>query len=122
MAKELVVDSKLKLTLVAADVYCWAMSFFVILTNKSIINLRNYFTKYKIRSEADYKGFMEVLRIGFSSVKSKNPKEAELMIVASNLLIRALQYKLEERPIIKNAIREMKKFEKEKKYKLNSTV
>jgi len=56
---------------------------------------------------------MKVVEIGFSSVKPKNSKETELIPIISNLLTRALQYKSKERPIIKDVIREMKKFERE---------
>jgi len=113
-------NQNMKLYLPAIDVYCWGMSFFAILTNKSAIHLANYFTSYKIASEADYKGFMKkVVEISFGSVESKNCGEVKLIKVVSNLLTRALEYKPEERPIIKDAIREMKKFEKEKRYTLN---
>jgi len=120
MKRGLTRELSLKLYLPGIDVYCWAMSFFAILTNKSIMDLKNYLTNYKTGSEADYKEFMKrVVEIGFDSVESKNPKEVELMKVVTNLLTRALQYKPEERPIIKDAIREMKKFEQEKNYTLN---
>jgi len=116
MEKDLTKELNLKLYLPGIDVYCWAMSFFAILTNKSNIDLKNY----KRKSEENYKRFMEkIVKISFDSVESKSPKEVELMKVVSNLLTRALQYKPEERPKIKDAIREMKKFEKEKKHTLN---
>jgi len=69
--------------------------------------------------EADYKGFIKIVETGFDYIKPKNSKEAELMTVVSNLLTRALQYKPKERPTMKDVIREMKKFEREKKYILN---
>jgi len=110
----------LELYLPAIDVYCWAISFFAILTNKNSIDLRNYYENYKTGSETDYKGFIKkVVEISFGSVKAKNSKEEELMKVISNLLTRALQYKPKDRPTIKDAIHEMKKFEREKKYTLN---
>jgi len=98
------------------DVYCWAMSFFAILTNRSNTDLKNYATKYKTGSEEDYKEFMRVVKDNFDSVKPNNSKEKELMGIVSDLLTKSLKYKSSERPTIEDAIYEMKKFEKEKKY------
>jgi len=112
-------ELNMKLSLPGIDVYCWAMSFFATLTNRTNDDLRDYPTKYKTGSEADYKGFIKkVVEIGFSSIKLRNSEETELMTVVSNLLTRALQYKPKERPVMKDAIHEMKKFEREKKYTL----
>jgi len=112
-------ELNLDLSLTAIDVYCWAMSFFTILTNKSTIDLQKYSTKYKTRLESNYKGFIKIVETAFNSIKSNNFKEPELMRVVSNLLTKALQYKPKERPTIKDIIREMRKFESEKKYVLN---
>jgi len=109
----------MELSLPSIDVYCWAMSFFTILTNRSNIDLKNYSTNYKTELEADYKGFMEIVEISFNSVKPKNSKEEKLMTIISNLLTRALQYKPKERLIIKDAINEMKTFERKNSYTLN---
>jgi len=119
MESSLIEELDVKLPLPGIDVYCWAMSFFAIVTNRSNIHLRNYVKSYKMRSEVDYKEFMKVVKDSFDSVKPKNSKEIELMKIVSDLLTRALEYKAEERPIIKDVIREMKKFEKEKKCILN---
>ena len=119
MERELSKNLELSLSLPAIDVYCWAMTFFTTLTDKKNIDLRKYFTKYKAGSEKDYNGFMKVVEISFGTVKPKNSKEEELMTVITNLLTRALQYKPKERPIIKDAIREMKEFERDKKYTLD---
>ena len=72
MVKGLVVDPELKLTPVAVDVYCWAISFFAIITNKDYIYFRNYFAKYKSCSEEDYKGFVRIVDITFDSIKIKD--------------------------------------------------
>jgi len=109
----------MELSLPAIDLYCWAMSFFSILTKRTYTDLKNYLDKYRTGLEADYKGFVEVVENCFDSIKPKNPKEAELMAVVSNLLTRALQYKPKERPIIENAIYQMKMFERKKRYTLD---
>jgi len=119
MERGLTKELNLKLYLGRIDVYCWAMSFFAILTNKKPIDLRNYLRRYKTGSEADYNEFIKIVETDFGSIKPKNSKEAELMAIISDLLTRALQYKPEERPIIKDTINKMKRFEKEKKYTLN---
>jgi len=119
MGRGLTRELNTELSLPAIDVYYWAMSFFALLTNRSTIDLKNYLTNYKSGLEADYKKFMEIVEACFGSVKPKNSKEAELMTVVSNLLTRALRYKPKERLTIKDAICEMKKFERKKKYTLN---
>ena len=45
MTKGLVVDPELKLSPATVDVYCRSMPLFAILTNGSIIDLRNYLGK-----------------------------------------------------------------------------
>jgi len=120
MEKGLTKELSLSLSLPAIDVYCWAMSFFAILTKRTYTDLRNYFTNYKMGSEADYKKFMKkVVEISLGSVKPKNSREEELMIVISNLLTKALRYKPKRRPLIKDAIHKMRKFERKEKYTLN---
>jgi len=110
---------ELKFYLTAIDVYCWAMSFFAILNNKSSMDLKNYSTRYRTGLEPSYKEFIKIVETTFDSIKSKNSKDTELITVVSNLLTKALQYKPKERPIMKDIIHEMKKFEKEKKYILH---
>ena len=57
---------------------------------------------------------MKVVKDNFNSVKRNNSEEKELMGVVSDLLTRALKYESNERLTIKDAIDEMKKFEKKK--------
>jgi len=119
MENTLIKKSNMKSFLPEIDVYCWAMSFFAIFTNRTNTNLKDYIKNYKTRSEGDYKEFMQIVKDSFGSLKPESIKEAELMKVVSNLLTRALEYEPKERPIIKDAIREMKEFEKKKNYTLS---
>jgi len=112
-------NPNLGLSLASIDVYCWAMSFFAILTERTDAEMNSYYKRYRSGQEADYKGFMEIVKICFDCVMTKDSKEEELKNLINSLLIDALQYKPKERLKMKDIIDKMKLFEKEKKYTLN---
>jgi len=111
MVESFSIDRSLMLSVPAVDVYCWAMTFFDLLTNKSNAELRMYYKKYKSGSEGDYNDFIEIVENNLNSIKTKNTKEENLKKIITDLLIKALAYKPMERPEIKDVISKMKKFE-----------
>jgi len=119
MGESIADNPNLGLSLASIDVYCWAMSFFAIVTERKNVEMNSYYTRYRSRSEADYKKFMEIVKTCFDCVMTKDSKEEELKEVINSLLINALQYNPKERPKMKDIIDKMKLFEKEKNYTLN---
>jgi len=109
----------LKLYLPAIDVYYWGMSFFALLTKQSNMNLKNLTMMYKLTSELEYRNFMKIVETTLNSVEGRNSEEENLKKLISDLLIRTLQFEPKERATVMDLITEMKKFEKEKKYKLD---
>jgi len=111
-------NRKLGLSLPAIDVYYWGMSFFAVLTDRKNADLKKYYTKYRSKSEKEYKEFMKAVKDNCDLVKPKDSTEKNLLSVIIGWLDRALKYEPKERPEIKVVINEMKKFEEEKKYSL----
>jgi len=111
-------NPNLRFLLPSIDVYCWAMSFFALITNRGNADLKKYYETYKKGLQSDYKGFKEVVKISFNSVKAENDKEEDLKNIIQTLLKKVLRYKQKKRANFEKLISMMKEFEKEKKYKI----
>ena len=118
MAKDLIVNPKLKLTSTAIDVYSWAMSFLALLADRKDSELTKNYEKYKMGTEKDYEGFMKIIEADFNSIQTANSKEQDLKRCIKSLLYKALRYRPEERPKMEDLIDEMRKFERRKKNKI----
>jgi len=112
MIKEANIHPGFSLSPAAVDVYCWAMSFFALLTNRRNGVLIKDLKKYKQETEQKYAGFVQIVDRCFESIKTKGSKEKNLKNIIRRLLTKALRFKPEERPKMEDLIHKMKKFEK----------
>jgi len=76
-----------------------------------------YYECYKKGSKSDYKGFKEVVKTCFNSVKAENDKEKDLKNIILTLLNKALRHK-QKRLNFEKLVSIMKQFEEENKYKI----
>jgi len=118
MKKDSTKELNLMLSLPAIDAYSWAMSFFVLLTNRKDSTLVKDYEKYKMGTEKDYEGFMKIVEAGLNSIKTVDSKEEQLKKCIKCLLSEALEYNPKGRSKIKGLKYEMKKFERRKKYRI----
>jgi len=105
-------------SLTGIDVYCWAMSFFAMLTKRRNDELAADTKSHRSGSEIEYKDFVNIVERQLNSVDPKTPKEKDLKDIIKSLLTKALNFIPKERPTIKDIINEMRKFERKKKHYL----
>ena len=84
-------NPKLELISSGIDVYCWAMPFFALLTNRKDNELVKDYEKYIMGTEKDYEEFMKVIEAGFNSIQTANSKEEKLKKCIKRLLSEALR-------------------------------
>eukprot|EP00826_Nyctotherus_ovalis_P019250 TRINITY_DN15907_c0_g2_i1.p1 TRINITY_DN15907_c0_g2~~TRINITY_DN15907_c0_g2_i1.p1 ORF type:complete len:707 (+),score=142.62 TRINITY_DN15907_c0_g2_i1:39-2159(+) len=112
----------------AVDVYCWAMSFYSLLFNRSAENLRNDNMIYKMGSEEDYAEYLKLVEESFDGMKMKDPVEVVVRRIVKKCVLDGLRYQPRERPKIKEVVNNMKELEKievnstERKIKLRKCV
>lgn len=93
------------------DTYCWALSFYLLLTDKNVDDLKK---EYQFNSEASYYDFMQSVKLNLGSVAVSNSVEEEMRELMQELLYGALKYEPRERPTLGKIVRRMKKFERAK--------
>eukprot|EP00826_Nyctotherus_ovalis_P001047 TRINITY_DN10118_c0_g3_i2.p1 TRINITY_DN10118_c0_g3~~TRINITY_DN10118_c0_g3_i2.p1 ORF type:complete len:778 (+),score=114.37 TRINITY_DN10118_c0_g3_i2:48-2336(+) len=110
MQNSLSIGSNSNLASNSADVYSWAISFYLLLINNA--DLDSKAKKYQLE-EKNYKYFLEEVRVNFHSVHIKSKKEQYMIRFMRKVLISALEYNPKERPATKEILGKMKEFEKE---------
>jgi len=104
----------LKMSLGAIDVYCWAMSFSSMLLKKTAADLIRDNERYKLQSEEDYKGYIEITESTLNTIGVRDSVDNDIKNKVKDLLLRALSYKPRSRPSMKVLVNNMRKFEKQK--------
>ena len=107
-------NQNMELSLPATDIHYWAMCFFDILTERKSPELSKNYKKHT--TEPKYKEFIKAVAFSFDKVKAEDSKEEDLKKMISGLIIEALKYRPEERPMMKNVIEKMKEFEHKNSY------
>eukprot|EP00826_Nyctotherus_ovalis_P035430 TRINITY_DN3043_c0_g2_i2.p1 TRINITY_DN3043_c0_g2~~TRINITY_DN3043_c0_g2_i2.p1 ORF type:complete len:964 (+),score=142.60 TRINITY_DN3043_c0_g2_i2:122-3013(+) len=92
-----------------ADVYCWAMSFCSVLSNRKDTDFESDYDKYRRETDADYSIFMKKVENIFDSTKAKSSKEMSISSAIKEILNSALSYKARERPTIQEISSKLKK-------------
>jgi len=110
--------SNLKMSLNTIDVYCWAMSFCSILLKKTVADLKRENERYKLRSEEDYKGYIEITEGSLNAIEVKGSVDNDIKNKVKELLLRALSYKPKSRPTMKDLVGDMRKFEEQNSIKI----
>eukprot|EP00826_Nyctotherus_ovalis_P021906 TRINITY_DN17153_c0_g1_i1.p1 TRINITY_DN17153_c0_g1~~TRINITY_DN17153_c0_g1_i1.p1 ORF type:complete len:283 (-),score=69.30 TRINITY_DN17153_c0_g1_i1:39-761(-) len=117
--ENLVVTPSMQLTLETVDVYCWAMSFYALLSNKSYGELKSEYIRYKMKTEEIYKNFTKRVESIFTPISPKNSTESSMKEAVKEILFDALKFAPKERPKMKEIISKMRELENAKKIVLN---
>eukprot|EP00826_Nyctotherus_ovalis_P032470 TRINITY_DN26175_c0_g1_i2.p1 TRINITY_DN26175_c0_g1~~TRINITY_DN26175_c0_g1_i2.p1 ORF type:complete len:441 (-),score=104.92 TRINITY_DN26175_c0_g1_i2:19-1341(-) len=92
----------------AADVYCWGMTFCSVLFNKSKKELQGHVERYKLGAEK-YKGFEKWVESNFNLIETI---DGRMLNFVKELLCKALRYKPKERPSMREIVKDMEEFER----------
>jgi len=100
------------------DVYCWAMCFYSILLNKTPSVLANEVTYYKLKTENEYNNFIKGMKASMNEIEV----DEGIMKVKKDFIVkelsRALEYRPDKRPKMREVVDEMNTFEREKNIEL----
>jgi len=97
------------------DVYCWAMTFYAMILEKSVATLIHEANFYKLKAQEEYDKFMNATKVAIGKVKVKNPLEQKKKEFMLEQMYEALSFNSQERPSICEIQRRMKEFEKREK-------
>ena len=111
---------KSEMVIAGLDSYCWGMSFYKLLLDKSIKVLRDENERYKLGTEENYANFIHIAKKDINKVLIvKNKDQNYKAKLIKKYLFKALEYNPTKRILMSNILNEMKECEEKYLIKTN---